>query len=94
MMGWRDGYGYESAGSSIGMVLVMMLFWLPLIGLGIWLVARATRSHPAASVSAGALQHPPMESARGILDRRFAAGELSAEQYADMRRVLESGADK
>lgn len=30
------------------------------------------------------------ESAREILDRRFASGEISAEQYEDMKRRLAS----
>lgn len=90
MTGWHDAYGY--GGSSIGMVLVMLLFWLPLIGLGVWLVARVTRSHP--HTPAPSAPHHAADSARGILDRRFVSSELSAEEYAQMRRVLESGADK
>lgn len=91
-MGWHDNFGYGYGGSGVGMVLIMMLFWLPLIGLGIWLVARVTRSQPNAA--APSAQHHAADSARGILDRRFAKGEISAEQYTEMRRVLESGGDK
>jgi hypothetical protein len=32
------------------------------------------------------------ESARDILDRRFASGELTKEQYEEMRRQLERSA--
>lgn len=91
-MGWHDSFGYGYGGSGVGMALIMMLFWLPLIGLGIWLVARVTRSQPHAA--APAAPHHAADSARGILDRRFANGEISAEQYTEMRRVLESGGDK
>lgn len=92
MMGWHDGYGYGA--SSVGMVLMMMLFWLPLIGLGVWLVARVTRSQPHSAAQAVPVVQHASDSARGILDRRFASGELTAEQYTEMRRVLESGGDK
>lgn len=91
-MGWHDTYGY--GGSGIGMALIMLLFWLPLIGLGIWLVARVTRSQPHANSATTVTQQYPVDSARGILDRRFASGEIAAEDYAQMRRVLDSGADK
>lgn len=91
-MGWHDGYGYGA--SSIGMGLMMLLFWLPLIGLGVWLVARVTRSEPHAAMAASPAEQHPTDSARGILDRRFANGELTAEQYTEMRRVLESGGAK
>lgn len=93
-MGWHDGYGYGYTGSSIGMVLMMLLFWLPLIGLGMWLIARATRPSSAHAGAVSVSPSVPADSARGILDRRFASGEITAEQYTEMRRVLESGAGK
>lgn len=94
MMGWHDGYGYGYGGGGIGMALVMLLFWLPLIGLGVWLVARVTRAQPNHGSAVPVAPQHPADSARGILDRRFAHGEISAEQYTEMRRVLEAGADK
>ncbi len=74
-MGWFDnGWGY-----GFGM-LVMLLVWGGLIGLGIWAIGRITGG-----------QSPPTsaESPRQILDRRFASGEIDAEQYAEARRMLE-----
>ncbi|HEX2705046.1 MAG TPA: hypothetical protein VHM65_04750 [Candidatus Lustribacter sp.] len=73
MMGWYDN------GLGLGMLL-MLVVWGGLIGLGIWAVARLTRgeSRPA-----------PTESPRQILDRRFASGEIDAGQYAETRRILE-----
>jgi putative membrane protein len=58
----------------------MLLFWAVLVALVVWAVIRMTRHHT-----------PPTsaESPRQILDRRFAAGELDAEQYGEARRVLE-----
>jgi putative membrane protein len=77
MMGWYDnGWGW---GAGIGM-FVMVLFWGGLIALGVWAVARLTR---------GESRPMPLESPRQILDRRFASGEIDAEQYAQSRHILE-----
>lgn len=89
MYGYHQGYEYGYHG--IGMVLAMLLFWIPLIGLCIWLVARLTRSsRPTATAPVDA----PADSARGILDRRLAAGEISVEEYTERRRALDAGAQK
>ena len=79
MMGWYpSGWG---AMGVLGMVL-MVAFWAVIIAGAVWLIARATRTeHPAASV------HEP---SRAILDRRFASGEIDAQEYASKRRTLES----
>jgi len=78
MMGyWNDNNGWMNG---FGM-LVMLLVWAGLIGLAVWAAVRMTRGNTIASTS--------LESPRQILDRRFAAGELDAEQYATARRVLE-----
>ena len=75
MMGWYD----NGWGSGLGM-LVMLVIWGGLIGLGVWAVARLTRgeSRPA-----------PVETPRQILDRRLASGDIDAEQYAEARHLLE-----
>jgi len=61
----------------------MMVFWIVAIGLGIWAIARFT-SGPTSSTMVSA------ESARAILDRRFANGEIDATAYAEARRLLEN----
>ena len=77
MMYWHDNTGWMSG---IGM-LFMIVFLVSLIVLGGWAVVRLTGpGHPAAATA---------ESPRQILDRRFASGEIDAEQYALARRVLE-----
>lgn len=91
MWWWDDASGSNYGGwwgSGLGMVFMMLLFWLPLIGLGVWLVSRVTRPEPRLPGVAQGQPHEP-ESARAILDRRFATGEITAEQYAQMRRALE-----
>lgn len=76
MMGWygNGGWGAE--------MLFMGLFWVVLIALAVWAVARFTR-RPDDPADRGT------ESARQILDRRFASGQIDATQYAEARRVLE-----
>lgn len=56
----------------------MMLVWIALFVGVAWLLARVTRTEHA----------PAPEPASQVLDRRFAAGELTAEQYASMKRTL------
>ena len=79
MMGWYDdGWG----GGWLAMVL-MMFFWIALIGVAIWAAVRFVGSGPAA---AGTTATP---TPRSMLDHRLASGEIDAEQYAQLRRLLE-----
>ena len=81
MMGWYDN-GWGSGLGTLVMLLVMLLVWGSVVALGVWAVARLTR---------GESRPTTPESARHILDRRFASGELDAEKYAEARRILEGG---
>ena len=79
MMGWYQGdWGFAGL---FGMGM-MILFWGAIIWFAVWAIARATRTESSQAV--------PLESARAILDRRFASGEIDAEEYASARRILES----
>lgn len=69
----------------MGGMIVMWLIWIVLIGLAVWLVARFMRSR----------QSPPerddtitRESPRETLDRRYAAGDISTEEYEERKRTL------
>lgn len=55
------------------------LFWLALLGLGIWFLVRSRR-----------FRTPPtgMERAREILAERFARGELTGEEYRERLEQL------
>ncbi|MCU0271549.1 MAG: hypothetical protein MUF83_23310 [Acidimicrobiales bacterium] len=75
MMHWYSGPWSGTAW--VGMAL-MMLLWAAVIGLAVWGIARA----------ASAPQGRP-ESARDVLDRRLAAGEIDAEEYAQARHLLQ-----
>jgi putative membrane protein len=75
MMGWGMGFGW----------LLMIAFWGGLIALGVWLV-RTLFPH--------AKQPRPVDddlSARDILERRFARGEISPEEYNVIRQAISDG---
>jgi len=78
MMGWGSGWN----DTNWAMMGGMMVFWVAVIAIGIWLVIRLTDRRGE--------QLPSVESPRAILDRRFASGEINADQYAEARRLLES----
>lgn len=80
MMGW-----YGNGGWGAGMIL-MGLFCMVLVAAAVWAFARwATRTQGPQDGARGSAQ----ESARAILDRRFASGELDTEQYGQARRLLD-----
>ena len=76
MGGWMGGYDLLG-------LLLMVLVWGGLLALGIWLVSvlfpRIGRQQPVDETDM---------SARQILDRHYARGELSREQYQVMVRDL------
>jgi len=74
MMGWGMGLG----------LLFMLLFWGALIALAVWLV-RAL--FPSANQPPASPGDRPL-SAREILDRRFARGEIDREEYDLMRKTI------
>ena len=72
------GYGW---GMGLAGWILMGLFWIVLVGLVVWAVVAllpGTRS--------GSSGRP--ETPQEILDRRFALGELDAEQYRQAREEL------
>lgn len=77
-MNWYrgDGYGWMDGGA----MLVMGLFWILLVGLGIWLITRSMGKEKTVSVQ---------ESPRQVLDRRLASGEIDAEAYKQARKLIE-----
>ncbi len=80
------GFGFGMFG--IGMLL-MVLFWVAVIGGGIWLVmtlARGGQGHSAPrSLMPGA---PAGETPLDILKARYAKGEITKEQFEAMRHDL------
>ena len=83
MMGWYDD------GWSYGWMFAMMLGWVALIALAVWAVVALTRrSGPARGPPAP--QQPPWQT----LDGRFAAGEISQQEYLEARQLLDDGAGR
>lgn len=89
MMFWGSHMGF--GGWSL---LLNGLLWIGLIALGIWLLARlfpAAGSNSAGRREGGSrAAFDPPENALEILQRRYARGELTKEEYETMRHDLAS----
>jgi uncharacterized membrane protein len=66
-----------STGGAIVMAIMMLVFWALLAVAIVWVVRGA---------APGAPREP---SARELLDRRLAHGEISPDEYRDLRAALE-----
>ncbi len=64
-------------------MLVPLLFWSGLLALGVWALLRIFPDRRGGGGSAS-----PEESAEEILRRRFARGEIDAEEYERSLEVL------
>lgn len=62
-----------------------MLLWIGVIIAAIWWVAQAATNQRASSLKADAASTP-----RRVLDERLARGEVTVEQYRELRKTLES----
>lgn len=79
MMGGNFGFGMMSGFGGIFMILL----WIVVIGLGVWLVSHlVSRTNSQPPSNSAALS----ESALDILKKRYARGEITKEQFEDMRR--------
>jgi putative membrane protein len=67
--------------SILGMVVVMVL----LVAAIVWIVSELGERRPGT-------QPPPSLSAREILDQRLARGEITTEQYDQLREKLDASA--
>ena len=89
MMHWGSHMGYGGWG-----LLFNGLLWIGLIALGIWLLARlfpAAGNRSAVEHEAGSrAEYDRPQSALEILQRRYARGELTKEEYETMRHDLAS----
>jgi len=80
------GYGW---GMGAGGWIAMTIFWVGLIALVVWLVARALPGSDRDRGYRG--DDRGGETAEQTLDRRYAAGEIDEAQYHVMRETLQSG---
>lgn len=88
MMGpWMMGYGWGGYGFGwwgIVMGIAMLLFWLLIIGGAVWLVISLFRQGRTAVLGPG-----PTDHALDILRERYARGEITREQFEQMRHDIE-----
>jgi putative membrane protein len=74
-------HGDVGWGWMIGMMFVMVLFWGAIIFGAIWLIRAAVGGRP----------QERKESPLDVLERRFAEGAISVEDYRARREVLGNG---
>lgn len=74
MMWWYGGYG----GMPLLGTLVMVLFWVAVLALVVWAVRSFVPREGAGT----------RDTALDVLNRRYAAGEISQAEYEQARRVL------
>ncbi|MCB2212292.1 SHOCT domain-containing protein [bacterium] len=66
-----------------------MLIWIAVIVLVVWLIVRVTtQGNAGRSDSTRSGNGSSTESAKEVLDRRFAQGEITREQYLQMKKDL------
>lgn len=76
------GYGW---GMGLTGWMFMGLFWMALLGLAVWaVIALTSRSRPTQPGRWEPTRQTPLD----ILDRRLAGGELTVEQYRQVREEL------
>ena len=85
MMGFGFGFG------GILMGIMMVIVWVAVISIAVWLLSllfpRATHS---ASSSGTLKRSDTLESPIDILKQRYARGEITKEQFDQMRHDLEA----
>jgi putative membrane protein len=79
MMGTGFGMGFGLIG-----LLFMLIFWGGLILLAVWLVRALFSSNRGSDPNASGKN----QTARQILDQRYARGEISREQYETMKQDI------
>ena len=90
MGGWGWHGGIRGLGFFAG--FAMLIFWAAIIGLLVWLVVKLIRS--ASSRPAQSAQLPPspavpqLDPVLETLRRRLAAGEITSQEYDELRQKL------
>jgi putative membrane protein len=86
MMGYGSGLGF-----GLGGWLWMLGGALLLVGvvvLIVWLVSKVVQSSPVGGMQ---MPQPAAQDANEVLRLRFARGEMTADEYATAKKVLETG---
>ncbi len=71
----------------LGMMVMMVLFWLLVVGLAVWLLSRL---FPAVSQDrdSHSTHRNRNETAMDIVVQRYARGEITKTEYDEIRRLL------
>ena len=83
MMDWGDRGHHMTTGGWIFMALGMLVLIVLVVVLVMWIVSQQRQPNRALA---------PGVSAREALDHRLVSGEITAEQYDELRRRLEPSA--
>ena len=85
MNGWNGGMTWEGW-------LFMSLFWVVLLMVIVWAVARLFPNRDERQVAAaGGPALTTTEQPHEILDRRLASGEIDVDTYEKLRKTLSAG---
>ncbi len=77
-------------GMGAGGWLLMMLFWIVVVGVIVWAIVRLVPSRTDDVREPPRAAAKPRGSPREILDRRLASGEIDVETYEELRSRLSS----
>ncbi len=77
MWGFHDGMGWWMLFGGMG----MMVFWAVIIGLVVWSVTRVAGGRE----ERGEQSQSPID----IVERRLARGEISKDEFEDLKRALQ-----
>lgn len=83
MMGGYGGWGYGNSWWGIA----MMLFWVLALGGGAWFLVSLFRRRDQGDTDLGTGRSTPLD----VLKERYAGGEITREQYQEMKRDLDAG---
>ena len=75
--------GFGLGGGMLFGGLLMLAFWVLIIGGAVWFVVTLARNNPGAAARTAAGQTP-----LAILQARYAKGEITKEQFDQLRRDL------
>jgi len=86
--GWHGGFG----GLGILAGFAMLIFWAAIIGLVVWLVVKLIRSASSWPMQSTQLPPSPLvpqpDPVLETLRRRLAAGEITSQEYDELRQKL------
>ena len=85
-MMWGNGFGMGGGWFLGG--LMMLLFWAAVIGLIVWAITAFSRRQSGRTDYPSSPQAPQGDRALQIAKERYARGELSREQYDEIRQTL------